>query len=359
MEKFVSPKEWNDIIQSYEGFRIYLRGKEEGSLFGYLGSYMRAYIEENRGWATLTIKRHRKEEVYKCALCADPNYTNLYTFLACQQIGKYVKPYIHILNDIVKKKTPDGPNFRYYNKAYEKKVLKVWSYDINSAYPFCMIDEWPDTTKPLGEGILENDEIGFNNKWIDEGNELTERLVAEFEIGKHCRYRFKKMPCPDKVKEWILKYYEKKAKTKDKMEKAKYKAFLVVLAGELRNFNPFVRATFLTRSMNYVKSFFDNNTIYANVDCIYSLKPRTDLPFGNELGQFKEEIKGEEFIFKGAIHGTNADPRWQGIPRSWVKGSFIDLVMNDMTPPNQNIYEIDTESGMIRSVNERSRLDEV
>lgn len=347
MTHFVQPDEWNSIIQSNYNFRIFLEGAVPDSYYGHLNSYILAYIEEGKAWATLTIKKGIKEDIYKCALCSDPNYQESYTLVACQQIGRWVKPYIHLIDDKFNQSLPDGPNFRYYNKAYDKKVVTIYSYDVNSAYLYAMLRDWPDTRKPLGPGELEEDEIGFNNRWLYEGYSLTERLVAEFEVGKYCRYRFKKMPCPKEVKKWILSIYQKKAKVSKGPLRDKYKQYLVCLAGMMRNWNTFVRSTFLTISKNYVESLFDENTVYANVDCIYSLTPRNDLPLGDEIGMLKQEIAGEEFIFHGAIHGTNNDPRWSGVPRSWIGNNFIDWVLNDQVPPNQNIYEIDKKTGFI------------
>lgn len=346
MEKYVTPNEWNDIIQDLRGLRKFILGKEQASFHGHIGSFLRGYINEDRGWATLRVRQGKKDDTYKCALCENPNYTGLYTQVIAQQIGKYVKPYIHDLSAL-KDKFQDGPNLRYWDNKYRKKIVKIYAYDLNSAYTFAMLQDWPDTTKPLGPGELEENEIGFRHEYVLEGDNEFQRLIAIFNKGEYCEHRFKIMPCPDKVKEYNMKHYKGKSTAKDKPTKDKEKAYLNILAGDLRNINPFVRSTVLTRCKNYVESFFDENTVYANIDCLYSLTPRPELPIGTGIGQFKQELNGEEWMHNGVVHGTNDDPRWSGVPRSWFKGDFFDCVLNDKVPPNRNIYRIDRNTNFI------------
>lgn len=342
MKKIITASEWNNLIDSYTGYKIFLEGRGDGLWNpNRVENYTRFYLKQGKTWATMHLLLGKKTEEYVCAFSENPDLSDLFVLEAAQWCGRNIKKKVHLIgNEEFNKSFPDGPNFSYYNKEYDKKVLKIWSYDINSAYPAALMEDWPDTTKPLGNGKLEEGQIGFNRTWIEEGYSLNERMIAVFQVGKYCEYRFPSMPCP--IKEEILRTYRRKKQSKDQLEKAKWKKYLLVLAGMLRKWNTFVRTTMLTRSMQFVQSFFDDDTVYANVDSIYSMRPRDDLPIGAEIGQFKKELNGEGFIYKGAVHGTNKDPRWSGVPREWIQkhGDFIGLVLNDETPPDYNKYEL-------------------
>lgn len=357
MKKIITASEWNDLVDSYDSDRIFLEGYGDGIRnVNKVENYTRLYLKKGKSWATIRMLKGNRTEEYVCALVENPDLSDLFTLEAAQWCGRNIKKKVHLIGDEqFNKSFPDGPNFSYYNKEYDKKVLKIWSYDINSAYPWALMQDWPDTQQPLGDGILEKGQIGFKRTWISEGYQYVERMIAIFEEGAECEYRFPSMECP--CKKEIMKAYKMKKAAKDKLEKSKWKKYLVVLAGMLRNWNTFVRTTMLTRSMQFVQSFFDDDTVYANVDSIYSMRPRDDLPIGTEIGQFKKELDGEGFIYKGAVHGTNNDPRWSGVPREWIQkhGDFIGLVLNDETPPEANIYDIDWRTGRLY---EKSTLDD-
>ena len=85
-------------------------------------------------------------------------------------------------------------------------------------------------------------------------------------------------------------------KTSIKAERDKVKLMLNALVGLMKNHNIFIEAAITGYAKDLMISLRDENTIMQTLDSIVSLKPRTDLDIGEELGQFKEEHTNEPFI---------------------------------------------------------------
>lgn len=193
--------------------------------------------------------------------------------------------------------------YAYSDEFMAKKPLKCWSYDINSAFPYAMLQKMPDTSvAPLENVELPNGYMGF---YEDGTATLTPNVVV--------RYAFPLMDSP--FKEYVLEYYTKKQKAETKEEKAKYKAFLNHPTGYLCKHNIFLRNAIIFYSNEYIISFMDRNTVYCNIDCIVSLTPRYDLPIGNGIGQFKEEHVCEDFKYLGpGMYQWGDECHYRGIP---------------------------------------------
>ena len=200
-------------------------------------------------------------------------------------------------------KTAKG--FTYIDEYYADKELKCWSYDVSSSYAFAMLNPMPDTTKePRYNDRVRKNEIGF----YKEG-------TATDEPGVYADIIFPLMDSP--FKDYVMNYYHKKEKATEennKLERDKWKAFLNIPTGLLQKYNIFLRNAIVYYSNQYIKKFFDDNTIYCNTDSIVSLTPRPDIPIGNDIGQFKSEHNGESFKYKQeGIYQWSKECHYKGV----------------------------------------------
>lgn len=197
--------------------------------------------------------------------------------------------------------------YSYTDPYYARKDLVCWSYDINSAFAFAMLNKMPDTTKaPRYNDIINHNEIGFYT-----GGGATTK------VGEYADIIFPLMESP--FKEYIYNYYNKKETAKVKEERKKWKDFLNIPSGIVARKNIFIRNAIIYYSNEYIKKFIDDNTVYCNVDCIVSLMPRYDLPIGDEIGQFKEEHKCEHFKYiKARQYQWGTECHYSGIPSNAI-----------------------------------------
>lgn len=176
----------------------------------------------------------------------------------------------------------------YYRSDYKDTPLKVYSYDINSAYPFAMLKDMPDTRNIKYNQILKPGQIGFSAN-----------LTVYTTPGIFCKYVCDLIESP--FKDYVDKYYKLKKEAKTIEERNKAKAYLNTATGILAIHNPFLRNTVVYYSNQYIKQFINEDTVYSNIDSIYSLVPRPDIPIGTEIGQFKLEHENEDFIYAGIM----------------------------------------------------------
>lgn len=179
----------------------------------------------------------------------------------------------------------DPGNFSFIDTTRAKKKLKCYSYDINSAYSYAMLQPMPDTRiKPKLYSIVGKNEIGFNNSGY-----------ATTEEGSYAEYIFPLIESP--FKKYVDTYYNRKAKAADKVERNKWKQYLNIASGLLHRHNIFLRLAVLYYASTYIAQFIDEDTVYCNTDSIISVKKRTDIPLGTEIGKFKEEHINEDFKY--------------------------------------------------------------
>lgn len=191
-----------------------------------------------------------------------------------------------------------------YTDAYRKcRWLKCYSYDVNSSYSYAMTKPMPDTTKePRLNSTIKEGEIGF----YDNG-------AATTDVGAYAEYIFPLIESP--FTNYVYNYYEKKKKAKLIDDRNRWKYFLNIPSGMLQRHNIFIRLAILYHARQYIRQFIDDNTVYCNVDSIVSTKPRTDLPLGEELGQFKEEHTNEKFKYIDAgMYQWGAECHYKGLP---------------------------------------------
>lgn len=204
-------------------------------------------------------------------------------------------------------KLKDPGNYWYIKESASGQWLKCYSYDINSAYSYAMLQPLPDTSvEPRLNCILKEGEIGFYN----DGS-------ATKEPGAYVEYAF-----PLKIYNfdiYVNRYYEKKKLSEGELRKL-WKDFLNIPAGMMQRYNIFIRLGILYNAAEYIKQFQDEDTVYCNVDSIVSLKRRNDLPIGNEIGQFKEEHVNEDFKFiQVGQYQWGDECHYTGIPSSALK----------------------------------------
>ena len=191
----------------------------------------------------------------------------------------------------------------YVNEFYSRKPLKIWSYDVNSSFGYAMLKPMPDTRKePRYNGIVNNGEIGF---YIHGG--------ATTCLGTPADIIFPLMDSP--FKQYVYEYYKKKKEApKDSVERIIAKYALNIPTGCIQRHNIFLRNAVLYYANQYIMKYIDENTVYCNVDSIYSLVPRPDIPVGDDIGQFKLEHECEDFKFIGVgMYQIGNECHYQGL----------------------------------------------
>lgn len=277
--------------------------------------YLRPEIKVERTIASFTFSGVE----YQCSLTGNnreiPNIGNIWNIFN-KYCGKsyelpnkekygYVKKELDNHKSRIKWDLLDPGNFNYVKENAARKWHNCYSYDLNSAYSYAMLQPLPDTSvEPRLNCILQENEIGFYKDGY-----------ATTIVGSFVEYAF-----PLKIynfEKFIDTYYAKKKTATTKQEKDKWKFFLNIPCGMMAKYNIFIRLGMLHNAQKYMEQFIDENTIYCNTDSIISTKPRTDLPIGNEIGQFKPERQNVRFKFiQTGIYQWETECHYIGIPGS-------------------------------------------
>ena len=238
-----------------------------------------------------------------------------YTFVKNRATGAYYKWFIYEypLNDYADNQgnyAVYGPKL-WTNEKFNNKSVKCWAYDINSAYPAALIKPIPDVNNPLGEGWIEEGQVGFN---LDK-----EGILVEVFDGL-AMWRFNLIESP-----WAKKYIPEKfadllryKKLGDVESAKKVKDCFVQSIGVLRKHNAFLYTHILTTCRRTIEQYVDEDTtIMVNTDCIYSAVPRPDIPLGKEIGLFKElEQNGTNIYISGANYAwEDGETSIRGVPK--------------------------------------------
>lgn len=208
----------------------------------------------------------------------------------------------------------DPGNYSYTLDAKSKKWLKCYSYDVNSSFSYAMTKPMPNTkVEPRMYDIVGQNEIGFlKNGYVT----ITE--------GDYAEYIFPLIESP--FKEYVEKYYNKKQLAKTKDERDKWKYFLNIPTGMMHKRNIFIRDAILFYAAEHIRQYIDDDTVYCNTDSIISTKRRTDIPLGNNLGEFKEEHINDDFKYiQAGIYQWGDECHYTGIP----KGIITDIEKAD------------------------------
>lgn len=223
--------------------------------------------------------------------------------------------------------------YMWYSKEYEGQKVQAYCYDRNSAYSYAMLQPMPDTSKEPRKGfIIPGKEVGYI---------IDQDYYLHAVYSGYSDYIFPLMESP--FKKFVKTWYTKKKYAKAKEERLKAKAVLNYSVGYLQNVNPFLRASIISYCNSDVEKLRDENTIYCNTDSIVSLKKRTDLPFGKEIGQWKLEEQGL-FAYVGYDYQWYDENKTavRGIPKIWLDDDF-DIVENkSYTSLNFYYYDLET-----------------
>lgn len=225
----------------------------------------------------------------------------------------------------------------YRNKKFiGKRVPEAYGYDMNSAYPYGMLKDLPDTSKPLGMGKVNKGEYGFG---------ITGLPVKE---GEMAIYRFPLMESP--YKRFVEVQYNKKKNAKSLAEKNTAKFIMNAAIGALQNHNCFLRAAIINNFhmeiLEIMKKYGDH-ILSSNTDSIVSdiRIPEIEANLGNEIGQWKLEHQGAF-----AISNNGYSTQWNlekptfgaGKSKTWFKDGWDILV--DEIPVEGNLYDLDTKT---------------
>lgn len=232
-----------------------------------------------------------------------------------------------------------------FNPRYENTVIEdCWEYDLNSAYSSAMIDTMPDLYHPRWE-MDQKVKPGYIGFYIDD------RLTM-VEPGLYADVTFPIIPTPEKLKEYIKKWYNIKS-TSSGIAKQEAKAHLNLPIGYTQRYNPFLRSYIVHKCNSQIIELIDEDSLFWNTDAIYSKKRRTDLEIGNKIGQFKE-IHYKKVRYIGNVYQLDDElPVYRGIPKAWFKrfneiyGRPFDI-LKDGIPEAANLYEWDWETLTLR-----------
>lgn len=239
----------------------------------------------------------------------------------------------------------------YRNKKYiGKRVSNCIGYDMNSAFSYGMLQPLPDTTKPLGTGIVESNMYGFDFF----GNRV--------KTGKTAMFRFYLMDSP--YKKFVEKWYGKKKNPKTEQEKKDAKFVLNAAIGAIQRHNCFMRAAILDNFndfMQYIINKYKDIIVSSNTDSIVATEriPELDERLGSEIGQFKIEHTGDFAIAKNGM-----STQWNleipafgaGKPKHWFK-TFEKInhrpfdILQDEPPVLGNGYELNEDTMQLEEVN--------
>lgn len=221
----------------------------------------------------------------------------------------------------------------YYNQKFNAIRNKdCFSYDVNSSFSAAMLKPMPDTRHIRYQDVVRDGEIGFIHNigyWPEAHsvvNQLNQPWLVVFD-------GYADIVCPlvdgnEIFGRFVNKYYkQKKMSTGEK--KVQAKEMLNYGIGYFQLVNPLLRTTIIYWSNKLIYDHMDENTIYANTDCIVSKVRRDDIQCGNELGQFKNDHTGEFKYINLTCQWNTELPKWRGVPKDDFKDGF-DLLLDDL-----------------------------
>lgn len=253
-------------------------------------------------------------------------------------------------------------NLLYFNPKYNgTRHYGCIGYDRNSAYPWAMLQDMPDTRRPLGPGIVEKGQVGFN-----EGAPLGSLMHFE----GYAQYRFPLIPTP--FTNFVKRWYDEKKTTKNDMDKQRAKNYLVYAVGALQNVNCFLRAAIVEYSSQYMLDIinrYEDIILLSNTDSIIATEriPELDENIGIELGQwkiehignfayrgpqwqwnYKEEGEESKFAYRGLSKEEDKESEFacRGVSKIWIENIKGWDILTSPMPSGGNHYML-KEDGMI------------
>lgn len=222
----------------------------------------------------------------------------------------------------------------YYNQQFNAIRNKdCFSYDVNSSFSAAMLKPMPDTRHIRYQDEVHEGEIGFIHNigyWPvghDDINQFNQPWLVVFS-------GYADIVCPlvdgnEMFGRFVKKYYNQKKGALTKEAKVQAKEMLNYGVGYFQLINPLLRTTIIYWSNKNIYDHMDENTIYANTDCIVSRVKRDDIQCGNELGQFKNDHTGEFKYLNLTCQWNKELPKWRGVPKDDFKEGF-DILLDDL-----------------------------
>lgn len=236
-----------------------------------------------------------------------------------------------------------------YNPKYDNmRIENCFGYDLNSAWPYFMKSDMPDTSvKPRIYEKVGDNEIGFvaddNSQW---------RLCRK---GEWAMFIFPLIESP--FKRFVDVWYAKKKNAKNKAEKNKAKGILNFSIGYLQKVNPFIRATIICRANEYINSLIYENgklrddVLYWNTDSIVCTHELPDLKIGEELGEWKLQYSGSFALKKSVYQWNYGIPTHRGVSKGWYKKKYpngVDILKDKIPSSRDNIYIITDDFRIVK-----------
>ena len=228
----------------------------------------------------------------------------------------YIKKLCFSNIDIKKERFKVAPGLLWHNDNYMNEELSnVWCYDLNSAYLSILGQGcYPNIENNLGYGIVKENEIGFSD-WCG--------VLSLSKTGEFAEHRFKKVFSQD-LRDWAYKKYAYLCELKKQKETTKaqeLKLGIVAAIGMIRNHNAFLYEYIVGSCKQYMENLIDENTLICNTDSIICMGERKDLNIGINLGEFKIEYQGVDFIYYNSNYQVSKDKnviytKYRGIPKA-------------------------------------------
>ena len=240
-----------------------------------------------------------------------------------------------------------------YNKSYQNiELLDVYEYDINSAYSSQLLNKIPDLYNPIKvfrgspESIVKEGQVGF----------IIDNDCTMVPVGYYADIIFNLIETPQSLKDYHIKWYDIKKNT-DSNTKQDAKDHLNYPIGYAQRTNPFFRAYVIGMCNKFIKSYMNKDTLLWNTDAIFSRTKRTDLPIGDNIGEFKE-IHIKRLVYKGNTYQIDLDvPKYRGICKEWFKeferknGRPYDLLIDyNISIERANKYDINWDTLTLEEV---------
>ena len=337
-KQFVDFKTMNQHLKyCYNNRQILFRAKEKNETFG-----IKAFIEDCEVQFKLTYRRGSKPCTYIFRKDGDTSQV-IDGGEAFRILSLYYKV-PHVDEKYCGRYDEGGMSaspWLYKNDKYEGTRNKAYSYDLNSAYSFGMLQKMPDTSKePQAKQIIEGKEIGFKEvpKPHDPNNVMLVPMYKGYSL-----YTFPLIESP--FKKFVETWYNKKLNPDTKN---KAKGVLNSSIGYLQKVNPFLRATIIGYCNEFIKSKMDENTLYCNTDSLVSLVKRDDFKIGTNIGEWKIDHEGLFAYKKYNYQWDFEKPHYRGKSRNWFKDGY-DL-LKDPPPTYGNIYKFNKNKYQLEEV---------
>lgn len=341
-------KDWNELFKGSLRDQIIVHEKFYRNSGREVGPLVYVWTERSNAYCYFRDVVAKKTRFYKTRLdyCNNGDDVTATGAVALASLSKYARnpELIHLHKkheDVV-----SASNLLWYNEEHNgTETPNCIGYDRNSAYSWGMLQDMPDTTRPLGYGDVEPGQVGFN---------------YDAPIGKSmifegfAMYRYPLMPSP--FKRFVDNWYKKKKNAKTDMDKQHAKKILNLAVGNLQNCNCMLRMAIVEYSSKFMIDIINRHKdiiLSSNTDSIVATEPIPEIEahIGREIGEWKIEHTGT-FAYSGHKYQWNHskfDVSYRGTPKKWIQRMDSFNILEDSIPKSGNQYYM-AENGIIKEV---------